>query len=451
MEKHKNNNANKKTTKTDVCPECKVRDGDSSKKKLYQCPYCERWFCEKHIEPRIATTRSAIEQIADPILRDKVLEEWRKPDGHPDFVWTKKYFEDLRIKEEMEREKLWKAMDKLKEISESRKVEKLKEIKEIPPSSFTYGKKYTFEAPRRYEMVRELNVNTHKYSIRKIVKYVIIALVIVIVLGLYLAPHTFLSLFGIDIGSYWNLDPVVEATLRSVGVINLTKELNDKVNSIDIRVLEFRIFDRINAEREKYGLPPLKWNEKLAEVARNHSKEMASYNYFGHEGLDCKKVGDRVSRVGIFYTMVGENLLQISLIKNWWYREDGTIVKREYKTPEELVEESIEAWMNSPGHRKNILTKEFDETGVGIAIQNIPKERIEKTVGIKPPVLIIHPIEWTVCPTPSKPDKEATFYITQVFISTKCSDDTIFCNGKCWQKCPFGYTFVCTSSGGLCV
>jgi hypothetical protein len=121
MEKHQESSDNKNTTRLGVCPECKVRDGDSSKKKLYQCPYCGRWLCEKHIEPRIATTRGAIEQIRDPILRDKVLEEWRKPDGHPDVVWTKKYFEDLKRKAEEEREKIWEVMDVLKEIKERRK------------------------------------------------------------------------------------------------------------------------------------------------------------------------------------------------------------------------------------------------------------------------------------------------------------------------------------------
>jgi uncharacterized protein YkwD len=350
------------------------------------------------------------------------------------------------MKEEMERKKLWEVMDKLKEISERKETEKSKEMPS--PFSFAYEEKYPFEAPRRYERVRELDINPRNYSIRKIVKGIITTLLIVIGLGFCLAPHTFLSFFGIDIGTYWNLDPIVEAALRSTGVINLTKELNDKVNSIDIRTLEFSIFDRINTEREKYGLPPLKWNENLAEVARSHSKEMAENNYFAHEGLDCKKVDDRVSRAGIFYTMVGENLMQISFIKRWWYREDGTITKREYKTLDELVEESVREWMNSPGHRKNILTKEFDETGVGIAIQNVPKEYVEKTT---PSLVIVPYIEGTVCPTPSKPDKEATFYITQVFISAKCSDDTIFCNDKCWQKCPLGYTFVCTSFGGVCV
>jgi len=132
-----------KPYKTGVCVECKVRDGDSSKKKLYQCPYCGRWFCEKHIEPRIATTREAIEQISDPVLRDKVLEEWRKPNGHPDVVWTKKYFEDLKKQQEEQRQKFWEAVEDLERIKEEKEFEKLKKVVEerekIP--------KYSYEIP----------------------------------------------------------------------------------------------------------------------------------------------------------------------------------------------------------------------------------------------------------------------------------------------------------------
>ncbi|MCC5994308.1 MAG: hypothetical protein LM587_01830 [Candidatus Aenigmarchaeota archaeon] len=126
-----------KPYKIGVCVECKVRDGDSSKKKLYQCPYCGRWFCEKHIEPRIATTRGAIEQIRDPVLRDKVLEEWRKPDGHPDTVWTKKYFEDLKKQEEEQRQKFWETIEDLERIKEEKEFEKTKKLIETPTITFT--------------------------------------------------------------------------------------------------------------------------------------------------------------------------------------------------------------------------------------------------------------------------------------------------------------------------
>lgn len=112
----------KKRFLIDICPECKVREGDSSKKKLYRCRHCERYFCKRHLSPRLTAMRSAIEEIKDPILRNEVYEEWRKPNGHPDWIWTKKYFEELELKEGEKREKIWKVLDQLKE--EKRPIEK---------------------------------------------------------------------------------------------------------------------------------------------------------------------------------------------------------------------------------------------------------------------------------------------------------------------------------------
>jgi hypothetical protein len=99
--------------KIGVCIECKVREGDSSKKKLYQCPYCKKWFCEKHIEPRLTTTKDAIERTRDLVLKEKLYEEWRRKDGHPDYIWTKQYLENLEVKEMEERRKAWKALNYL--------------------------------------------------------------------------------------------------------------------------------------------------------------------------------------------------------------------------------------------------------------------------------------------------------------------------------------------------
>lgn len=101
-----------------ICPECKVRYNDSSEKKLEQCPYCKEWFCEKHVEPKLVITWSAIERTRDRILKEKLYEEWRKEGGHPDSILTMQYFESLEIKEKEEREKFLKTLDKLEEIGE---------------------------------------------------------------------------------------------------------------------------------------------------------------------------------------------------------------------------------------------------------------------------------------------------------------------------------------------
>jgi hypothetical protein len=85
------------------------------KAKLYRCKYCGNYFCKEHRRPGLAMHRSAIDNIKDPVLRDKVYEEWRKTNRHPDVEWTRKYFEELKLKEEETREKFFEMLDKWKE------------------------------------------------------------------------------------------------------------------------------------------------------------------------------------------------------------------------------------------------------------------------------------------------------------------------------------------------
>jgi ribosomal protein L37AE/L43A len=137
----------------DVCPECKVRENDSSKKKLFKCCFCERYFCKRHIAPRLAMMRSAIEEIKDPVLKDKVYEEWRKKDGHPDWIWTEKYFEKIKIEEERKRERFWEAVGKLKEAKE-------KEVLKIPTQPLWNVRK-TFGIPEKevsYHPSKKINL-----------------------------------------------------------------------------------------------------------------------------------------------------------------------------------------------------------------------------------------------------------------------------------------------------
>jgi ribosomal protein L37AE/L43A len=96
----------------DVCPECKVREEDSSEKKLYQCQYCERWFCERHLEPRLAVIRDLKTTIKDVAWRDMVEEEWRRKDGHPDYAYTWERLNEVKIEKELIRAKINAFLDK---------------------------------------------------------------------------------------------------------------------------------------------------------------------------------------------------------------------------------------------------------------------------------------------------------------------------------------------------
>jgi len=103
----------------DVCPECKVRERDSSKKKLYLCPYCQRWFCERHFEPKVVYVPDYSKIIKDAAWRDVVEKDRKREDGHPDFAYTEERMTELEI----ERELMWAEIDaSLKKSRAYRKI-----------------------------------------------------------------------------------------------------------------------------------------------------------------------------------------------------------------------------------------------------------------------------------------------------------------------------------------
>ena len=114
-----------------------------------------------------------------------------------------------------------------------------------------------------------------------------------------------------------------------------------------IAEMETRVRQQINQIREEQGLEPLTVNERLAQVARRYSQQMAQHDFFSHTGIDGSDVGDRVRAAGIAYWMVGENLFMSA-------------------NALQPVPLAVQGWMESPGHRENILRSEYRETGIGI-------------------------------------------------------------------------------------
>lgn len=109
-------------------------------------------------------------------------------------------------------------------------------------------------------------------------------------------------------------------------------------------------FDLINAKRVQDGLQPLTWSDKLADVARIHSQNMAEFSFFSHRGLDNKLVSDRADDHGAGkWRSIGENIA----------------FNRGYRDP---VVKAVELWLDSPSHRRNLLDSNWKESAVGIAI-----------------------------------------------------------------------------------
>ena len=105
------------------------------------------------------------------------------------------------------------------------------------------------------------------------------------------------------------------------------------------------VVQAMNRERIAYGLPPLRVNDKLSEAASDRIEDMFDRHYFNHVAPDGTQPWVWADRRGYRYREIGENLAV------------------GYETPESIVD----GWMNSPGHRANILGKHFDEVGVAIA------------------------------------------------------------------------------------
>ncbi|MCX7996229.1 MAG: CAP domain-containing protein [Patescibacteria group bacterium] len=105
-----------------------------------------------------------------------------------------------------------------------------------------------------------------------------------------------------------------------------------------------RLFALTNQQRQSVGLTPLKYNEKLSIAARKKAEDMFARNYWAHYGPDGTTPWSFILESGYKYEYAGENLA-----KNFMF-SDGV----------------VDAWMESPTHRENILRKEYTEVGFAV-------------------------------------------------------------------------------------
>ena len=103
-----------------------------------------------------------------------------------------------------------------------------------------------------------------------------------------------------------------------------------------------------NEERAQAGLDPLAWSDNLAAAATAHSKDMVAERFFAHENLLGQSPFERIRDAGYDFTWAGENIA-------WG-------AGRDRPTPRSIMD----GWMNSPGHRANILRPQFRHLGLGI-------------------------------------------------------------------------------------
>ncbi len=117
---------------------------------------------------------------------------------------------------------------------------------------------------------------------------------------------------------------------------------------------------------------------ELASVARSHSADMATAKYFEHTNLRGQSATDRGATVGYdcrkdygsYYTYgLAENIYQATLYSQYWTL-NGIVVRKDYYELEELAALVVDGWMDSAGHRENILNGSYDLQGIGVAVND---------------------------------------------------------------------------------
>lgn len=121
--------------------------------------------------------------------------------------------------------------------------------------------------------------------------------------------------------------------------------------------IEMRIHEEVNAYRQSNGLDPLTFSDELAAVARDHSQDMNERDYFSHMSPEGDGPGDRLADAGIDCNSWAENIA---------YEFDPSFSEED---ADSVAESIVNGWINSPGHRRNILG-DYDEEGIGVDIRD---------------------------------------------------------------------------------
>jgi uncharacterized protein YkwD len=136
------------------------------------------------------------------------------------------------------------------------------------------------------------------------------------------------------------------AILLAASALPLSAQAFASVSGADFkRDVEKQTFKLINAYRDQDGLPPLKWNEEIASIARSHSRDMATGDVdFGHGGFS-----DRVEQMkGVIagFEGAGENVLYTTEL-------------------DQVASRAVQMWLHSPHHLRNIRG-DYNLSGIGV-------------------------------------------------------------------------------------
>lgn len=190
--------------------------------------------------------------------------------------------------------------------------------------------------------------------LKKILSIVLVSLMLIAamtVTSFAATTHTVVngdSLWKIAVSYQVGLSEIKAAnpSIKNYDLIYPGQEINIPTVSNSVTAYEAEVVRLVNEIRKENGLEPLTQDWQLSRVARYKSQDMKDLGYFSHTSPTYGSPFEMMKSFGISYRSAGEN------------------IAKGYQTPKAVVE----AWMNSPGHRANILNSSFTHIGVGYVI-----------------------------------------------------------------------------------
>ncbi|WP_267639491.1 CAP domain-containing protein [Haloarchaeobius amylolyticus] len=144
-----------------------------------------------------------------------------------------------------------------------------------------------------------------------------------------------------------------------------TSQPDDESASLSPSLLERLVHEEVNEARAERGLARLGFDPSLAQVARYHSRDMATDDYFAHVSPEGETLADRYALFGydcyiktgpLSYAKGGENIFYTSFAGVSY-------------TETELAERTVTGWLDSPSHRENLLRSYWENEGIGVWVR----------------------------------------------------------------------------------
>ncbi len=150
--------------------------------------------------------------------------------------------------------------------------------------------------------------------------------------------------------------------------------------ALESELLERAIHNEVNRVRQRHGLAALAWIEPVAPLARAHSQDMNSQRYFGHVNAAGEDAQLRAARFGLATTYtrgpcqlegIGENLYATHRYREFTLRRSPAQEASydvDWKSADDVVAETVQAWMTSATHRANLLSPLYQGHAIGVVV-----------------------------------------------------------------------------------